>query len=77
VHRVAADAYWINAYNFLMLEAIVAEYPVDSYQRIPSVMDRSHYSVGGRTVSLDYIEQRILRRNSLTRRCTSRSAGHR
>jgi hypothetical protein len=55
-------AYWINAYNLVMLEAVVAAYPVDSIQDIISVLDRPHYKVGGRTVSLNDVEKKILRR---------------
>jgi len=54
-------AYWINAYNLLLLEAVVTYYPVDSIQDILNVLDRPHYQVAGQTVSLNDIEKNILR----------------
>jgi hypothetical protein len=53
-------AYWINAYNLLLLEAVVPYYPVDSIQDILNVLDRPHYKVAEQTVSLNDIEKNIL-----------------
>jgi len=53
-------AYWINAYNLLLLEAVVQFYPVDSIGDILNVLDRPHYNVAGQNVSLNDIDRNIL-----------------
>jgi hypothetical protein len=64
-------AFWINAYNFFTLHAIVDHYPIrgswfsryprNSIRQIDGVWTRLTWRVAGRTVSLDDIEHRILR----------------
>ena len=70
-------AFWINAYNAWTLQLIVDNYPVESIKHITPfrVKGRSLYvprfnspwaypvvRVGGRVLTLDYVEHQILRR---------------
>lgn len=68
--RFAATAFWINAYNFFMLQHILENpingAPVDSVKGYGSffnpykVFSRKLFAVGGRNYSLDNIEKGIL-----------------
>lgn len=63
--RAARLAFWINAYNVLAIETVVRAYPIDSIRDAGSflrpVWVREAGRVGGRAVTLDEIEHRILR----------------
>lgn len=64
-------AYWINAYNLFTLKAVVDHYPIrgrwlsfypkNSIRQIDGVWTTLRWSAGGRQVTLDDIEHRILR----------------
>jgi len=66
-------AFWINAYNALTLEAILAHYPIkssfttslvfpkNSIRQIPGVWDKLQFEVMGRKMTLDQIEHKTLR----------------
>ncbi len=64
-------AFWINAYNMLTLRAIVDHYPIqsswftvlprNSIRQIDGVWTRLTWPVAGRPVTLDDIENKILR----------------
>lgn len=58
-----ALAYWINAYNAFVLHAVIAEYPIRSVWKAKDgqFFERRRHDAGGRLVSLDDIEHRILR----------------
>ena len=62
-------AFWLNAYNALVLRTVIdhypiqgrsAEYPARSIRQIPGAFERLAHKVGGRTLTLDQIEQTIL-----------------
>jgi hypothetical protein len=62
-------AFWLNAYNALVLRTITdhypiqgksAEYPAKSIRQIPGAFERLTHRVAGRTLTLDQIEQTIL-----------------
>jgi hypothetical protein len=62
-------AFWINAYNALVLRTVVdhfpirgraAEYPSASIRQIPGAFEKAVHRVAGRVVSLDGIEKEIL-----------------
>jgi hypothetical protein len=62
-------AFWLNAYNALVLRTVAdhypiqgrsAEYPAKSIRQIPGAFERLTHRVAGRTVTLDQIEQTIL-----------------
>ena len=67
-------ALWINAYNALTLRAIVDHYPIaptafngaypkNSIRQIPGVWDVNRVNVMGQSITLQYIETKILRRD--------------
>ena len=62
-------AFWLNAYNALVLRTIAdhypiqgrsSEYPAKSIRQIPGAFERLPHRVAGRTLTLDQIEQTIL-----------------
>jgi hypothetical protein len=62
-------AFWINAYNSLVLRTVVdhypiqghtATYPAKSIRQVPGAFDRITHRVAGRTLTLDQIEQTVL-----------------
>jgi len=62
-------AFWINAYNALVLRTVVdqfpikgraAEFPAVSIRQIPGAFDKATHRVAGKVVSLDGIEKDIL-----------------
>ena len=62
-------AFWLNAYNALVLRTVIdqypipqrsREYPAGSIRQIPGVFERLPHRVAGRAVTLDQIEQTIL-----------------
>ncbi len=64
-------AYWLNAYNAFTIKLIVDHYPVKSIKDlggkhqvifINTPWDRKFFEIGGRTMTLNRIEHRILRR---------------
>ena len=72
VDRLGRDqqiAFWLNGYNAVVLRTVIdhypiqrrsAEYPPRSIRQIPGAFDRSPHRVGGRTLTLDQIEQTVL-----------------
>ncbi len=65
-------AYWLNAYNAFTIKLIVDNYPVKSIKDlgpenqvifINTPWDKKFFKIGGRTMTLNNIEHRILRRN--------------
>jgi hypothetical protein len=62
-------AFWLNAYDALVLKTIVdhypiqgrsADYPAKSIRQIPGAFERLPHRVAGRTLTLDQIEQTVL-----------------
>jgi len=62
-------AFWINAYNAIVLQTVVEHYPIaqhttqyppHSIRQIPGAFERTPHRVAGRTVTLDQIEQTVL-----------------
>lgn len=62
-------AFWIDAYNGLVLQSVVSNYPIrerssaypaDSIRQIPGVFDRTTHRVAGRSLTLDAIENTVL-----------------
>jgi hypothetical protein len=67
--RAEQIAFWLNAYNALVLRTVADHYPIQarstefpakSIRQIPGAFERLTHHVGGRTVTLDQIEQTIL-----------------
>ncbi len=57
------QAFWINTYNLLVIKGIVDNYPVKSPLDIPGFFDKTPYSVGGHNITLNSIENDLLRGN--------------
>lgn len=55
------QAFWINAYNLLTIKGIVDNYPVNSPMDISGFFDTITYNVGGQNVTLNQIENDLLR----------------
>ena len=59
-------AFWINAYNILTIDLVVAHYPIDGIKQIGSffspVWDLEVATIEGRSLSLGAIEHEILRK---------------
>ena len=62
-------AFWLNAYNALVLEAVIDHYPIhgrsnaypaNSIRQVPGVFDQAKHRIAGRSVTLDEIEKTIL-----------------
>jgi hypothetical protein len=62
-------AFWLNAYNVLVLKTVVdhypiplrsSDYPARSIRQIPGAFERTVHRVAGKMVTLDQIEQTIL-----------------
>ena len=62
-------AFWLNAYNALVLKTVIdhypivgrsADYPPKSIRQISGAFERLPHRVAGRTLTLDQIEQTVL-----------------
>ncbi len=62
-------AFWINAYNALVLRTVIDHYPIvgksaafpqKSIRQVPGAFERLTHRVAGRTLTLDQIEQTVL-----------------
>jgi hypothetical protein len=67
--RDAQMAFWLNAYDALVLRTVIdhypiqgtsANYPKQSIRQIPGAFDRLPHTVAGRALTLDQIEQSVL-----------------
>lgn len=67
--REAKAAFWVNAYNAVVLQTVVSRYPIKgssaaypaaSIRQIPGAFDRAKHRLAGRTVTLDEIDKTIL-----------------
>lgn len=62
-------AFWINAYNALVLKTVIDHYPIQgtskaypahSIRQIPGAFDKTAHRAAGRSLTLDQIEQTVL-----------------
>ncbi len=62
-------AYWINAYNALVLRTVIdsypirgrsSDYPANSIRQIPGAFDRRTFRAAGRLLTLDAIERDVI-----------------
>lgn len=56
-------AFWINAYNILVIKAIVENYPLKSPLDVNGFFDRTKHTIGGEDITLNDIENILLRKN--------------
>ena len=55
------QAFWINIYNLSVIKGIVEKYPVKSPLDIKGFFDKTKHSVGGKKITLNDIEHKLLR----------------
>jgi hypothetical protein len=67
--RDAQIAFWLNAYNALVLRTVIdhyptprrsSEYPAASIRQVPGAFETIRHQVAGKSLTLDQIEQTIL-----------------
>ena len=56
-------AFWINGYNLLVIKSIVENYPVKSPLEVSGFFDESKCNIGGKDITLNDIENKLLRKN--------------
>lgn len=55
------EAFYLNAYNLLVIGEVVARYPLESVQKVPGFFDKNLVSVAGEKLTLNDLEARKLR----------------
>lgn len=60
--------FWLNVYNALALDAVIARGVTDSLRSVGDFFGQSQYEVGGHAFSLDDIEHGLLRVNAPVKR---------
>jgi len=54
-------AFWINAYNLTVIQAVVEKYPIKSPLTVSGFFDKKTHLIGGKKITLNNIENKILR----------------
>lgn len=57
------QAFWINAYNLAVIKGIINNYPTNSPLDDAGFFDKTKYSLGGKKITLNDIEHKLLRAN--------------
>jgi hypothetical protein len=57
------QAFYINAYNLAVIKGIVDKYPTKSPLDIKGFFDKTTYTLGGKKITLNDLENKILRKN--------------
>tara|TARA_R110002153_G_scaffold254706_4_gene413181 strand:- start:5610 stop:6326 length:717 start_codon:yes stop_codon:yes gene_type:complete len=55
------QAFWINAYNLLVIDGIVKNYPLKSPLDVAGFFDKKKHEIGGKSLTLNGIENYLLR----------------
>lgn len=55
------QAFWINMYNLSVIKGIVANYPINSPLDKSGFFDKKAYSIAGKKITLNDIENKLLR----------------
>lgn len=55
------QAFWINAYNLSVIKGIIDNYPTNSPLDNKGFFDKTTYSLGGKKITLNDIEHKLLR----------------
>ncbi|MEM8901025.1 MAG: DUF547 domain-containing protein [Bacteroidota bacterium] len=58
--ETSVKAFYINAYNLLVIKGALSGYPLGSVQDIPNFFDKKDYIVAGARMSLNQLEKEIL-----------------
>ncbi len=62
-HINVKKAFWINAYNLLVIKNVVEHYPLKSPQDVKGFFNRKKFVVAGEKLTLDQIENQRLRKD--------------
>ncbi|NJB83093.1 DUF547 domain-containing protein [Wenyingzhuangia aestuarii] len=62
-HKNLYKSFWINVYNLGVIEQVVENYPVNSPMAIPGFFDGNKRYLGGIKITLNDIENKLLRAN--------------
>lgn len=57
------QAFWINGYNLLVIDGIIKNYPIKSPLDKPGFFDKNKNEIGGTSITLNDIENKLLRKN--------------
>lgn len=57
------QAFWVNAYNIMVINGVINNYPLKSPLNVSGFFDKITYDVGGRNITLNDIENKLLRAN--------------
>lgn len=55
------QAFWINAYNLATISGVVKNYPLKSVLEVDGFFDKIKHEIGGKSISLNDIENKMLR----------------
>ncbi len=55
------QAFWINAYNLSVIKGIITNYPTKSPLDDPGFFDKTTYTIAGKSIVLNDIENKLLR----------------
>ncbi|WP_350293050.1 DUF547 domain-containing protein [uncultured Croceitalea sp.] len=61
--KATYQAFWINGYNLSVIKGIVANYPIKSPLDKAGFFDKTKYDIGGKSITLNDIENKLLRGN--------------
>lgn len=77
-------AFWVNAYNAIVLQTVINHYPIhgasrnypaNSIRQIPGAFEQAKYRVAGRSVTLDDIDKTVLPQFKEPRLCLALGRG--
>lgn len=57
------QAFWINGYNLSVIKGVVGNYPLKSPLDVAGFFDKTTYDIGGTSIVLNDIENKLLRGN--------------
>lgn len=55
-------AFYVNAYNALVLKAILDKYPIESVMKVPGFFKETKHKVAGKDLTLDQLENEVIRK---------------
>ena len=59
-NKEAQKAFYMNAYNLLLIKEIVGHYPIQSPMDIPGLFDKKKHLIAGQSLTLNELEREVL-----------------
>lgn len=59
--RDAQLAFYLDAYNALVVKAVIDRWPIESVMRVPGFFDRARHRMAGRDLTLNELENDVIR----------------